>query len=99
MTLSNKNAFQAELRVRTTRSWSHLVPSVVQIGPTVHTLAHPRASFHGLSSQVKGDVEACYLLFRRRLFPTEKRKVGGSIPPLTTRRSSHLTTMHLHIRQ
>jgi hypothetical protein len=28
---------------------------------------------------------------------SEKRKVGGSTPPLTTMRYSHLTTVHVHI--
>jgi hypothetical protein len=32
-----------------------------------------------------------------RAKPPEKRKVGGSTPPLTTTRYSHLTSVDVHI--
>ena len=68
-----------------TGSWSHLVPPMVQKGPTVQTLRHPKPALHGLSSQFRGSMEAFYLRRNEGLFPPEKRKVGGSVPPLTTR--------------
>jgi len=42
-------------------------------------------------------IQAFCLHLRGRLFPPEKRKVGGSIPPLTTPRSSRLTWLYLHV--
>jgi hypothetical protein len=41
--------------------WSRLVPSLVPIGPTVHTSIDPWATFHGLSSQVSGRIQIHYL--------------------------------------
>jgi hypothetical protein len=64
--------------------WSHLVPLVVQSGPTVHTFSRPSATFHVLLSQVRCTEHIFYLHQCEGLFPPEKRKVGGSTPPLTT---------------
>ncbi len=50
-------------------SWSHWWS---KNGPTVQTLTRPWETFRGPSSQVRGNVEASYLHFRRGLFPTEK---------------------------
>jgi hypothetical protein len=50
----------------------------------VQTLRHPKPALHGLSSQFRGSMEAFYLRRNEGLFPPEKRKAGGSIPPLTT---------------
>jgi hypothetical protein len=50
----------------------------------VHAQTAPSGPFHGLSSQVRGSLQGCYLRRCEGLFPPEKRKAGGSIPPLTT---------------
>jgi len=75
------NVFDLSNRERTrAQCWSHLVPAVVQDGPTVHTLRRPHVTFRSLFPQLGGTIEASYLLLRRGTFPTCKRQVSGSIP-------------------
>src|SRR6266849_6340674 len=63
-------------------SWSHLVPLVVQNGPTVLALTRPSATFHDLSSQVSGTVTIFDLHLCKGLFPPEKRPSQGAAGPV-----------------